>query len=58
MNLKPNSEPDPDPPAQRSRRAAAQTARDHLMAQALESDDRVRLLVDHLHGHWGECQGS
>lgn len=39
MNLKTNSEPNPDPPAQRSRRAAAQTARDRLRAQALESDE-------------------
>ena len=39
MNLDPNPELDPDPPARRSRRAAAQTARDRLMAQALESDE-------------------
>ena len=38
-NLRQNLEPDPDPPARRSQRAAAQTARDRLMAQILDSDE-------------------
>ena len=39
MSLDTTPEPDPDPPARRSQRAAAQIAGDRLMAEALESDE-------------------
>ena len=49
-----NPEPDCKSPVRRQpRQAAALTARDRLIAQALDADEDM-ILVDHRHGQWGE----